>query len=120
MNEQANLQKLVTNFVADLQAVFQRSVIAALTGAGNGNGKIKLNGLSGNGTRGNKRSPEDLEHLSEAFVTYVAKHPGMRIEQINKEIGTTTKDLALPIRKLLAEKRIKAKGQKRSTTYFAA
>ena len=46
-------------------------------------------------------------------------HEGLRIEQIHKELGTTTKDLALPIRKLIAEKRIKTKGQKRSTTYYA-
>ena len=49
----------------------------------------------------------------------MSKHPGLRIEQINKEIGTSTKDLALPIRKLVAEKRVKVKGKKRSTTYYA-
>jgi hypothetical protein len=43
----------------------------------------------------------------------------MRIEQINKQLGTTTKDLALPIRKLISEGAITTKGQKRSTTYFA-
>jgi hypothetical protein len=116
MNEQAAIQKLVTNFVTDLHSLFQRSAIAALTGAGHGNGKLKLS-LS-NGMRGNKRAPEDLERVSEAFVAYVSKHPGLRIEQINKELGTTTKDLALPIRKLIAGKRVKARGAKRSTTYF--
>ena len=118
MNEQANIQKLVNNFVTDLQTLFQKSAIAALTKVvsnGHGNGKIKLNGVQ----RGGKRSQEDLESLSEAFVTYVTKHPNLRVEQINKELGTTTKDLALPIRKLIADKKIKAKGKRRSTTYFA-
>ena len=53
------------------------------------------------------------------FHAYVMKHPGLRIEQINKQLGTTTKDLALPIRKLIADGALKAKGEKRSTTYFA-
>ena len=57
----------------------------------------------------------DLERL----LTFVSKHPGLRIEQINKQLGTTTKDLALPIRKLIADGAIKTKGEKRSTTYFA-
>jgi hypothetical protein len=70
------------------------------------------------GGRGAKRRPEDLEALCNQFATFVKSHPGMRIEQINKELGTATKDLALPIRKLIAEGRITAKGQKRSTTYF--
>jgi hypothetical protein len=70
------------------------------------------------GGRGAKRSPADLEALSEQFASFVKSHPGLRIEQINKELGTTTKDLALPIRKLIAEGVISAKGKKRSTTYF--
>jgi predicted transcriptional regulator len=57
--------------------------------------------------------------LSDKFASYVKANPGLRIEQINKELGTTTKDLALPIRKLIADGKITAKGQKRSTTYFA-
>ena len=68
--------------------------------------------------RGAKRSPEDLEALSEQLGSFVKANPGLRIEQINKQLGTTTKDLALPIRKLIAAGVISSKGQKRSTTYF--
>jgi hypothetical protein len=76
--------------------------------------------LSGGGRgRGAKRTAADLDQLGTSFVSFVAKHPGLRIEQINKELGTSTKDLALPIRKLIAEGQIKTKGKKRSTTYFA-
>jgi len=70
------------------------------------------------GGRGAKRSAADLEALSEQFASFVKANPGLRIEQINKQLGTTTKDLALPIRKLISEGAISAKGQKRSTTYF--
>jgi len=70
------------------------------------------------GRSGAKRSAEDLEALSTKFTAFVKAHPGLRIEQINKELGTTTKDMALPIRKLIAEAMISAKGAKRSTQYF--
>jgi len=70
------------------------------------------------GGRGAKRTAADLDALSERVATFVKATPGLRIEQINKELGTTTKDLALPIRKLIADGVINAKGQKRSTTYF--
>ena len=43
---------------------------------------------------------------------------GLRIEEINRELGTTTKDLALPIRKLVADGMLAAKGQRRATKYF--
>jgi hypothetical protein len=71
------------------------------------------------GRRGAKRTPEDMEALSERFVVFVRQHPGLRIEQINKQLGTRTKDLALPIRKLIAGGTVRAEGEKRSTTYFA-
>jgi len=71
------------------------------------------------GGRGAKRTAEDLEALSAKFASFVKSNPGLRIEQINKELGTTTKDLALPIRKLISDGMITAKGEKRSTTYFA-
>jgi len=70
------------------------------------------------GGRGAKRTAEDLEALSGQFASFVKANPGLRIEQINKQLGTTTKDLALPIRKLISEAKVVTKGQKRSTTYF--
>ncbi|MBC7975481.1 MAG: DNA-binding protein, partial [Myxococcales bacterium] len=70
------------------------------------------------GGRGAKRTAADLDALSDRFASFVKANPGLRIEQINKQLGTTTKDLALPIRKLIGEGQISAKGQKRSTTYF--
>jgi hypothetical protein len=70
------------------------------------------------GGRGAKRTAEDIEALSSRFASFVKANPGLRIEQINKELKTTTKDLALPIRKLIAEGMISAKGNKRSTAYF--
>src|SRR4051794_34968547 len=37
------------------------------------------------GGRGAKRTPEDLEALSDQFASFVKSTPGLRIEQINKE-----------------------------------
>src|SRR5688500_1513478 len=55
------------------------------------------------GGRGAKRTAADLDALSDKFASFVKANPGLRIEQINKQLGTTTKDLALPIRKLIGE-----------------
>ena len=72
------------------------------------------------GRRGGKRTSADLEALAQRFVTFVRGNPGLRIEQINRTLGTETKDLALPIRKLIASKVIRVRGHQRSTIYFAA
>jgi predicted transcriptional regulator len=44
--------------------------------------------------------------------------PGSSVEQLGKSLGMQTKQLALPIRKLLAAKQVKTKGQRRGTRYF--
>lgn len=120
-NYQSEMQKLVDSFVAQLTELWRRQAIDSLTGVGGvrgGRGGAAIALGRGRG-RGAKRTAEELEQLADQFVEFVTKNPGLRIEQINKELGTTTKDLALPIRKLLGEGAIKAKGKKRSTTYFA-
>jgi hypothetical protein len=112
---QTEMNRVVAGFVAEITDLARRAAINTLESAlGQSNGRSRR--PTG---RGGKRSAEDLDRLSEQFVAFVSKNPGLRIEQINKQLGMTTKDLALPIRKLIADGKIKTKGKKRSTTYFA-
>lgn len=74
---------------------------------------------SGRRAKGAKRDPRMLQALTDKLGDYIKKNPGLRIEQIGKALGTPTKDLALPVKKLIAGKKIATKGQKRATTYFA-
>jgi hypothetical protein len=118
---QTEMNRVVQGFVSQITDLARRAAIdtleSALKGGRGSKGAMSFGGR-GRG-KGVKRSSDDLEALSDKFVEYVRENPGMRIEQINKQLGTTTKDLALPIRKLIAEGALKVKGQKRSTTYFA-
>jgi hypothetical protein len=131
---QNEMNRTVQGFVAQITELARRAALDTLESAFNGrapraggvpNGVAAVAATSlgrigrPRGGRGGKRSPADLEALSERFGSFVRANPGMRIEQINKQLGTTTKDLALPIRKLISEGAITTKGQKRSTTYFA-
>jgi len=119
---QAEMNRVVSDFVAQItelaRAAARDMIDQALGRAGKVGASPGLGRARGRG-RGAKRSSDELDTLAEQFHTFVAKNPGMRIEQINKQLGTTTKDLALPIRKLVAEGAIKTKGAKRSTAYFA-
>jgi len=66
-----------------------------------------------------KRTPEDVARMGEAVVAYVAKNPGQSVEQIGKALGVKTKELALPVIRMLDEKMLATKGQRRGTRYFA-
>jgi hypothetical protein len=67
--------------------------------------------------KGAKRSSEELETLTNNVLVYVKRNPGQRVEQIAAGLGTTTKELALPIIKL--GKALKTQGQRRGTKYSA-
>ena len=115
------MNRVVQGFVAQITEIAKRAVMSQLDSAfGKANGRRGISlriGSTGRG-RGVKRSSGELDKLQDKFFSFVKDNPGLRIEQINKQLGTTTKDLALPIRKLISEGMITAKGQKRSTTYF--
>jgi hypothetical protein len=125
---QTEMNHTVQGFVAQITELARRAALNTLEsafGGGRVGRAVAVPAIAAipqigrpRGGRSAKRSPEDLEELSTKFASFVKAHPGLRIEQINKELGTTTKDLALPIRKLISESRIAAKGKKRSTTYF--
>jgi hypothetical protein len=129
---QNEMNRAVQGFVAQITELARRAAIDTLESAFGGRAPRGASGAAlavamasaeprvgrPRGGRGAKRSAEDLEALSEKLGSFVKANPGLRIEQINKQLGTTTKDLALPIRKLIAASVISTKGQKRSTTYF--
>jgi hypothetical protein len=123
---QTEMNHTVQGFVSQITELARRAALSTLESAfGGRSGRAVAGPVAAvpqlgrpRGGRSAKRSPEDLEALSTKFASFVKTNPGLRIEQINKELGTTTKDLALPIRKLISEGRIAAKGKKRSTTYF--
>jgi hypothetical protein len=66
-----------------------------------------------------KRAPEELARATELVFNIIKSYPGQRIELLAEKCGLTTREMLLPIKKLRAEKRIAAKGQKRATTYTA-
>ena len=126
---QTEMNHVVQGFVARISELARRAAIGTLESAfggraGRANGAQVLlaagKGAPGRsrGGRSAKRTAADLEALSSKVAAFVKAKPGLRIEQINQELGTTTKDLALPIRKLIADGLLAAKGQKRSTKYF--
>src|SRR2546429_9101262 len=118
---QNEMNRVVAGFVSQIPELARRAAIDTLEsalGRGVGGGAALRNGRGGRG-RGAKRTSAELDKMGDRFHEFVTKHPGLRIEQINKQLGTTTKDLALPIRKMIAEGSLKTKGEKRSTNYFA-
>lgn len=123
----------VEQFAEELAELIRESametVSAALAGArpspGRGGRRAALlvtrtgRGRAASREKGAKRPPDEIERLTGKLLDYVKGNPGQRIEQIADGMGTSTKELNLPAKKLIATKQLKTKGQKRATQYFA-
>ncbi len=120
---QSEIAKLVEQFAADISALAREMAVSTLTGAldGLGNGHARRAPAarsSGARAKGGKRAADEIEKDMEKVSAFIKDNPGRRIEQINAALGTTTKDLALPLRKLIASDAVKTAGVRRGTQYF--
>jgi hypothetical protein len=130
---QSQINKLVGEFVTQVTALARQAAMDTLTtalgaasaarrkgGAGGTAAALPLAKLvGGKRAKGAKRPQAEIEGTRQTVLDFITKNPGLRIEQINKELGTTTKDLQLPLRKLIAAGQVKTEGEKRATTYYA-
>lgn len=121
---ETELKGLVQDFVSRIGELARRAAIDTLQQALGGGRSAPAavrggdNGKTTSRRRGGRRSSDELNALQDAFLKHVKATPGLRIEEINKALGTTTKDLALRIRKLVADGALKTKGERRGTQYF--
>jgi len=119
---QVQINKLVEQFVGNVTLAARQAAMATLNSAlGLKDGRLgrRTNKLATSSRpKGAKRPKGELAKIRETVTAFVARNPGLRIEQINKQLGTSTRELALPLRKLVAEGVLRTEGERRSTQYF--
>ena len=118
MQNNPKIHAVVTQFVSDLQDIFLADLIQAVSGTALSKARVsEAKAPVASRKRGAKRAPKELEQLTNRLYAYVQKRPGQRIEQIGAGMGVSTRELNLPVKKLIAAKKIHTRGQKRATTY---
>lgn len=123
----AAIRAAVESFVQRLQNLLQQAALESVQAAlsrerpalRGRDGRIAMGNGAQPRTVGAKRTPQELEALSRKLHAHVSKAAGQRIEQIGSALGIPTKELVLPIKRLVREKKLSTKGQKRATTYWA-
>jgi len=66
-----------------------------------------------------RRSASDVAGAAELVLAFVKSHPGMGVEVIGERLGLSTRQLSLPLKKLIALGSIVNVGLRRATKYFA-
>jgi hypothetical protein len=106
----------------DADVVLTARLVPHATGAENG---TSTNGHAHPARRpvvirpaGAKRSAGDLSKLRTRILSWVMTRPGKGVEEMSQALQVPTKDLVLPIRQLVSEKKMGKKGQARAVKYF--
>lgn len=127
---QSEIQTLVESFATQLTQLVRRNTLTQLQAA---LGEVATTSAPARTVRvvrmgktarapkaGGKRTTEQVEQFGATVLEYIVKHPGQRGEQIAKALGTDVKTMRLPVLRLIADKKVKTKGQRRGMTYFPA
>jgi hypothetical protein len=124
-SSEAALREAVDAFVEQIRVLIQRATLESVHALLGGSvvparrDESRVPGGVRRRAKGVKRKPEELRALVRQLHGYIAKNPGQRIEQIGRGLALGTRDLALPIKKLLRERKLATKGERRATKYFA-
>jgi hypothetical protein len=114
------IETLVAEFTTNLSQVMRRTalqeVLAVLEGGAAAAPKQGRRGRPA-GSR-NKRGSIDHEKMGERLLAHVSKNPGQRGEQIAAAVGSNVDTIRPAMKKLIAAKKIKTKGQRRGMYYF--
>ncbi|HVY49824.1 MAG TPA: DNA-binding protein [Minicystis sp.] len=70
------------------------------------------------GRTGEKRDPKLLAALTKRVGEHIASHPGQGARQIGAALSASTRELELPIKKLLASGQVRKTGERSETKYF--
>lgn len=138
------IEQLVSQFVSDLEDLFrsqalesvQKSLQVALGGslgsasvavrpavrsAAKSPAAVKPSTVKPKRSKGGRvrRSHAEIEQTAYRILDHVRRNPGQRAEDIKKALNLASNQWPLPIGRLLETKQVRAKGEKRATTYSA-
>jgi hypothetical protein len=112
------LEALRTSNIEEL--IGSAGVLPKRRGTTAGNPKSNATGKPAKPGRLPRRSAEDIAAALGQVIALVKKNKdGLRAEQIRANLGLEAKELPRVLKEGIATRRLRTKGQKRATTYFA-
>ena len=122
-NLQSQVHRTVQGFVAEVVALVRHAAVKTLQSAFTDPAataptvaRADRGPAAGSGRR---RTPGDLDALARRLAIVIRANPGLRIAELGERLATPPRRLTVPIRKLIAEGIIEARGLRRATTYVA-
>jgi len=132
MPAHSDIRDLVDSFTSDLSKIIQRASLeemqaklqavlgdVAPTRRGPGRPRKTATAAVPQRKKRGKRNAADLSEMGDALLAHVKANPGKRGDQIAAALRTDVGTMRLPMKKLIAERKVRTEGQRRGMTYFA-
>jgi len=120
------IQARIESFAHELSELVKQAAVESVQEALNGSGptrrgrKPRAKAVAKRGSsRSSRRSSEQVADLGKTILAHVKSNQGHRLEEISAALKTPSKELKRPVALLLEAKKLKKRGQKRGTKYFA-
>lgn len=118
-----DLHALVSAFRRDVADAVRKAVLAAATSglqAKTPAGKKPNRTAPRSASRLARRGVDAIDAVKARVLAAITSQPGVSSEELRRRLGLDRRELALPLRQLVAELAVKATGVKRATRYFPA
>jgi hypothetical protein len=110
---QREITRRIEAFVGEITELARRHALDTLSSA-----LADRGGRSAPRPARRRGAAAEIRRETERLFSFIQNNPGQRMEEIARGVGVTTKDLALPVKKLLGDSKVTTEGQKRATRYF--
>jgi predicted HTH transcriptional regulator len=122
MDYSKQMQDVVNGFVSQVTELAKRAAVEAISKSmgiapRSTSAALTRTNIGTLGGRG-KRDVEQMDAMKTKLLRLIADNQGVSSERINSLLGTTTKQIALPLRQLVADKLVTTKGERRGMRYF--
>lgn len=113
------LRVLVDTFRQSVALAVRKAALAAMSEAlSDGAPKSPAPPAAKQRSRLQRRDASDIDAVKGRLLAAIASRPGLRFEQLRLLLKLERRELVLPLRKLISERKVKMIGVKRAAAYF--
>jgi hypothetical protein len=114
------IEQLVREHVAAIRAAATTAVARALAEPVRGSSKATGPRASSRRPSRQRRSGQEIAELGERLVQAIEATPGATMSTLSAQVGATPRELAIAVKHLRRQDRVRTVGQRQHTKYFPA